>query len=88
MITLKKMWISFKSQLKNKTELKSTSTEWSLKQIIKKYAEMDEFQEITFLAQVSLVIPVTNSWPERGASAVKRVKSRTRSTMKNDLMHC
>ena len=55
MVTLKKKWISFKSLLKNnKTELKSTSTEWSLKQIVKKYAEMDEFKEIAFLAQVSL----------------------------------
>ena len=61
MVTLKKKWTSFKSQLKNnKNELKSTLTEWSLKQIVKKYAEMDEFKEITFLAQVSLTVPVTN----------------------------
>ena len=88
MATLKKKWFSFKSQLKsNKTELKSTSAEWSLKQIVKKYAEMDEFKEIAFLAQMFLIIPVTNAWPERGASAVKRVKSCTRSTMKNDLLN-
>ena len=61
MVTLKKKWTSFKSQLKNnKNELKSTLTEWSLKQIVKKYAEMDEFKEIIFLAQVSLTVPVTN----------------------------
>ena len=61
MVTLKKKWISFKSQLKNnKNELKSTLTERSLKQIVKKYVEMDEFKEITFLAQVSLTVPVTN----------------------------
>ena len=72
MVTLKKKWISFKSQLKNnKTELNSNSTEWSLKQIVKKYAEMDEFKEITFLAQVSLTVPVTNAWPEHGVSAAK-----------------
>ena len=72
MVTLKKKWISFKSQLKNnKTELNSNSTEWSLKQIVKKYAEMDEFKEIAFLAQVSLTVPVTNAWPERGVSAAK-----------------
>ena len=87
MVTLKKKWIGFKSQLKNnKTELKSTSTEWSLKQIVKTYAEMDEFKEIAFLAQVSLTVPVTNAWPECGARAVKRVKSHTRRTMKNDLL--
>ena len=48
---------------------------------------MDEFKEIVFLAQVSLIVPVTNAWPERGASAVKRVQSRTRNTMKNDLLN-
>ena len=32
---------------------------------------MDEFKEITFLAQVSLTVPVTNAWPECGARAVK-----------------
>ena len=86
--TLNKKWISFKSQLKNnKIELKSTSTKWSLKQIVKRYAEMDEFKEIAFLANMSLTVPVTNAWPECGASAVKRVKSHTRSTMKNDLLN-
>ena len=44
MVTLKKKWIGFKSQLKNnKIELKTTLIEWSLKQIVKKYTEMDEF---------------------------------------------
>ena len=36
---------------------------------------------------MSLIVPVTNAWPEHGGSAVKRVKSRTRSTMKNDLLN-
>ena len=40
-----------------------------------------------FLAQITLTVPVTNAWPERGASLVKRVKSRTRDTMKNDLVN-
>ena len=48
---------------------------------------MDQFKEIAFLAQVSLVERVTNDWSERGASQVKRVKSRTRSTMKNELLN-
>ena len=84
--TLDNMWISFKPQLKNnEIELKITSRESSLKQMVKKYAEMDQFKEITFLAQVSLIERVRNDWSERGASQVKRVKSRTRSTMKNEL---
>ena len=88
MVKLTKKWISFKSQLKNnKIELNSTSTECSLKQIVKKYAETDKFKEMAFLAQVSLTVPVTNAWPESGASTVKRIKSGTRSTMKNDLLN-
>ena len=86
--TLDNMWISFKPQLKNnEIELKITSRESSLKQMVKKYAEMDQFKEITFLAQVSLIERVRNDWSERGASQVKRVKSRTRSTMKNELLN-
>lgn len=30
--------------------------------------------------------PVSNTWPERGASCVKRVKTRFRSTLKNDML--
>ena len=37
------------------------------------------------LTKIALITPVTNAQPERGASAVKRVKSRMRSTVKNDL---
>ena len=39
------------------------------------------------LAKIALITPVTNAWPERGAIAAKRVKSRMRSTMKNDLQN-
>ena len=39
------------------------------------------------LAKVACITPVTNAGPERGASAVKRIKLRTRSTMKNDLLN-
>lgn len=31
--------------------------------------------------------PVTNAWPERGGSAVKRVKTRSRSSMNCDLLN-
>lgn len=33
-----------------------------------------------------LSTPVSNAWPERGASCVKRVKTRFRSTLKNDML--
>ena len=49
--------------------------------------EDDEHSLIIQLAKVASIVPVTNAWPERGASAVKRIKSRTRSLMKNDLLN-
>ena len=39
------------------------------------------------LAKLAMITPVTNAWPKRGASAVKRIKSRLRSAMKNDLLN-
>ena len=33
-----------------------------------------------------LSTPVSNAWPERGASCVKRLKTRFRSTLKNDML--
>ena len=31
-------------------------------------------------------LPISNAWPERGASAVKRVKTQLRSRIKNDML--
>ena len=60
-----------------------------LKKIAEKYTETDKFKDITFLAKMSLTVPVRNAWHERGTSAGKRVKSRTRSNIKMTyLMHC
>ena len=42
---------------------------------------------IVDLAKIATIVSVTNAWPERGASAVKRIKSRTRSQMKNDVLN-
>ena len=54
-----------------------------------KYTETDKFKDITFLAKMSLTVPVRNAWHERGTSAAKRVNSRTRSNIKMTyLMHC
>ncbi|CAB4031119.1 Hypothetical predicted protein, partial [Paramuricea clavata] len=38
------------------------------------------------LAEVCLTLPVSNAWPERGASAIKRLKTRQRSNLKNDML--
>ena len=38
------------------------------------------------MAELCLSIPVSSAWPERGASCVKRVKTRVRSRLKNDML--
>lgn len=44
------------------------------------------YPKISNLADIMLSTPVSNAWPERGASCVKRVKTRFRSTLKNDML--
>jgi hypothetical protein len=38
------------------------------------------------LAEICQSMPVSNDWPERGASTIKRIKIRLRSFLKQDLM--
>ncbi|CAB4013808.1 zinc finger 862-like, partial [Paramuricea clavata] len=46
-----------------------------------------EIKEGKVTKEVALVLPVSNAWPERGASKLKLVKSRLRSCLKNDLLN-
>lgn len=41
---------------------------------------------MTKIAEVAASLPVTNAWPERGASALKNVKTRHRNRLKNDML--
>ena len=88
MVQLHKKWLSFKSQIEtNKMNVTVTPTEWSLKQIVNNFSEDENYCLIAKFAKTALIVPVSNAWPERGASTVKRVKTRMRSTMKNDLLN-
>lgn len=60
-----------------------TSTEWCLQRI----CQLPHFYpRLSKIADVVLSTPVSNAWPERGASAVKRIKTRLRSSIKNDML--
>ena len=61
--------------------MKQTAIELSLQY------QGQEFSLIIKYAKISITVPVTNAWPERRASAVNRIKSRLRSTMKMDLLN-
>ena len=69
----------------SKFKLKQWSTERALQN--SNYTDEPGCEKIVQLDKVACVTPGTNAWPERRASAVKKIKSRTRSAMKNDLLN-
>ena len=44
------------------------------------------FGELLLIAEAAITLPVSNVWPERGASALKIVKNRCRSHLQNDML--
>ena len=85
LIELRKKLLNFKDHIStNKLKLKNTATEWVLRQVLGQF--QDDFGHIVAIAKIALVAPVSNAWPERGASAIMRIKTRSRSQMKNDLL--
>ena len=66
----------------------STPLDWALQRVIKMKSEYGYFYPlIVELAEVALSAPITNAWPERGASAVKRIKTRLKNRLKNDMLN-
>ena len=65
-----------------------TALEWSLKRVFKLKSEFGNFYpKIVQLAEVTLSAPITNAWPERGANAIKRIKTWLRNMLKNDMLN-
>lgn len=88
LLHLKKSWLQFKKSIEdNNMKMKGTATEWTLRRILKNFDNIDELTKLYEIAKIALITPVTNAWPERGASAVKRIKTRSRSQMKDDLIN-
>ena len=66
---------------------KGTPTKWSLKRVLATKSTFGQFYPRSVqVAEAALAIPVSNAWPERGASQLKLIKTRIRSQMKNDLL--
>ena len=88
MVQMKSKWEDYKTRMtENKFKLKQSSTECALQNDVNIYKDDQEFDKVVQLAKIACVTPVTNAWPERGESAVKRIKSRTTSTLRNDLLN-
>ena len=68
-------WFTFKRNIEsNNFKMKQKATEWSLEYIVNNY-EGQEFSLTIKYAKIAITVPVANAWPERGASAIKRIKS-------------
>ena len=75
MILIRGKWFEFQRNIESsKLKMKQTATEWSLQYIVNNY-QGQEFLLMMKYAKNAINVPVTNAWPERGASAVKRIKS-------------
>lgn len=44
------------------------------------------YPKLVWIPEIIHFLPVSNAWPERGASAVKRIKSRLRSSLSNQML--
>ena len=75
MILIRGKWFTFKRNIEsNNFKMKQKATEWSLEYIVNNY-EGQEFSLTIKYAKIAITVPVANAWPERGASAIKRIKS-------------
>ena len=72
---------------KNKELTSQTPTDWLLHHMLSNQSTYSHFvPELLCLAEVCMSLPVSNAWPEHGASAVKQLKTRLRSSLKGDML--
>ena len=64
----------------------TTSTTWTLHRMTSQPSFSRFFPLLSSLAECCLSIPVSNAWPERGTSALKRNKTRPCNRLKNDML--
>ena len=47
----------------------------------------DEYPIINSIAKIAFIITVSNAWPERGGSTIKRIKTTKKSALKSDALN-
>ena len=65
---------------------KITTTTWTLQHLLQQPSCRFFYLMLTQLAECCLSLPVSNAWPERGTSALKRIKTRLRSRLSNSML--
>ncbi|KAK3107222.1 hypothetical protein FSP39_009772 [Pinctada imbricata] len=85
-------WKQFKYHFEKMKEtsqyLESTTpTEYCLRHILQLATPFGQsFPLLSKVAEIILSMPISNAWPERGASAVKRIKTRLRNRLSNKML--
>lgn len=64
-----------------------TPPEWFINKLLKNGVAFKNYSDVLKLAEIAAVIPVSNAWPERGASSMKLIKSRLKSSLKSDMLN-
>ena len=66
---------------------KSTPSEWCLKHLLKQRNTYSTLLPLIMnIAEIVLTMPISNAWPERGASKMKLIKTRLRSRLNNEML--
>ena len=65
---------------------KITTTTWTLQHLLQQPSYGFFYPMLTQLAECCLSLPVSNAWPERGASALKRIKTKLKSRLSNSML--
>lgn len=53
---------------------------------VAEYTKVDKFQNIFRIAKITLIFPAKSTWPERGTTAVKQIKTRITNYITLDLL--
>ena len=93
-LKLEAEWNNFKYELSDWSKdhqaipsLSTTSTEWALQRFLThKESYHRSYPLLLQVAEICLSMPVSNAWPERGASALKRLKTRLRNSLKKEMI--
>ena len=65
-----------------------TTTDWTLQRLLaRRKTYQDTYSELLMVAEAAWTMPLNNCWPERGGSAIKRIKTRMRSRLTDDMLN-
>ena len=89
LLSLRRKWVTLEENLsRNKLKQRYTATKWALKKICANdVVSHDEYPINCSRAKIAHVIPVSNALPERRGSAIKRIKTSKRCTLKMDALN-